>query len=219
MCKEPKIDAHDHDEYCIRKPYRINPVFVYRGEMYTSGASINRGSAKAYGWVADWMSGRKFDAALDIGCGDGSKIKKYIAPNVVVAIGVDTPRVIKAVNRACKDPNLFGVDVENYTKLDLFGGAFDLVTCIEVIEHLGNPDRLFDLIRDWSSDKTRIVLSTPERDHRRMSGPPENKKHVREWTMDEFSDYLSLNGLKILDSTRLDNLGGGKTLIVVCKLA
>jgi hypothetical protein len=83
----------------------------------------------------------------------------------------------------------------------------DVVICSDVIEHIVNPN---DLVEYLLSLKSKYyIISTPCREvlcnHPKFSyyyrkslyGPPINKCHVREWTMDEFKEYISTNFLII----------------------
>jgi 2-polyprenyl-3-methyl-5-hydroxy-6-metoxy-1,4-benzoquinol methylase len=73
----------------------------------------------------------------------------------------------------------------------------DLVICADVIEHVKNPDELIHFI--IKMDPEHIVISTPDRDllheklGRSQTGPPGNTHHIREWSFDEFENYISRN--------------------------
>ena len=119
---------------------------------------------------------------LDIGCGSGYKlvnlfcdfdtlgidlkptysylIKKY--PNKSWAIKTDTPPV----------------------------GKYGVVVCADVIEHVLDPDNFINYLS--KIDFCYLILSTPDRSFRVLSqdGPPTNTAHVREWTRDEFYEYM-----------------------------
>lgn len=123
-----------------------------------------------------------FKTILDIGTGSGYKLIKYF--DNYTTLGIDIPKTVlflkeKYPTKAWSDQF---VPVSGY----------DLVISSDVIEHLPNPDLLLDLI--IQCNPKLIILSTPERnllyntDH---NGPPFNKAHVREWTMQEFYDYIS----------------------------
>lgn len=73
--------------------------------------------------------------------------------------------------------------------------------CSDVIEHIVNPDILVDYLLSLKSKY--YIISTPCRhilchhpkfsNHYKTSwnGPPINVCHVREWTMEEFKQYIS----------------------------
>lgn len=75
----------------------------------------------------------------------------------------------------------------------------DLIIAADVIEHLPDPDVLLDFIK--RHNPRFAVISTPARDmipyERDGRGPPRNPCHVREWTRDEFWEYLTIRGFTI----------------------
>ena len=76
-----------------------------------------------------------------------------------------------------------------------------MVICSDVIEHIVNPDDVVDYLLSLNSKY--YIISTPCREilcthpkfsnyfSRSWNGPPINPCHVREWTMTEFTRYLS----------------------------
>jgi len=82
---------------------------------------------------------------------------------------------------------------------------FDIVTCIEMIEHINNYQGLIDFIKrlckknkdgTWQEPPTGTVvfISTPNRNSPKISKErPFNKFHVREWHIQEFYDVLIKN--------------------------
>lgn len=117
----------------------------------------------------------------DIGTGSGYKlISNFSEFNT---LGID---VTKTVNWLMKQyPDRQWSDkfepIENY----------ELIIASDVIEHLPDPDILLDLLE--KSKPKFIILSTPERNllGKKLNGPPKNLSHCREWTMDEFKNYVS----------------------------
>ena len=118
---------------------------------------------------------------LDLGCGSGYKLLKYFPDHETV--GVELPKYASRLRRA--HPDRRWLDWVPYSPpTDRFG----LLICADVIEHVADPDELLDWIEDvpWSI----AVISTPARPDYH-TGPPRNRHHVREWSVAEFSRYLS----------------------------
>jgi len=79
---------------------------------------------------------------------------------------------------------------------------FDMVVAVEVIEHLGEYEKLLSFIKRLckrqkggyieGTDATKVFISTPNRNHPKIGDlHPKNKKHVREWTPGELYEILN----------------------------
>ncbi len=99
--------------------------------------------------------------ALDIGCNDGTTTA-LLAAKGYEAIGVDVDEEV--VERARQAHP--GIEFEVGTVEDVpADDRFDLVTCLEVIEHLtpGQQDGMLGFIRSRLTSSGTLVLSTPGR--------------------------------------------------------
>jgi len=69
--------------------------------------------------------------------------------------------------------------------------SFDIITCIDVIEHV--PDYLGLIQEMVRVSKGVVILSTPNRrpEYTRRNGKPRNPWHLREWTYEEFCAILN----------------------------
>ena len=94
-------------------------------------------------------------------------------------------------------------DVLHYNGINIpfFDREFDIVTCIDVLEHVPNYIGLIEeMIR--VSDRF-VVISTPNfrLEYTLSNGKPRNRWHLREWSFDEFASILTdskiskLNGM------------------------
>lgn len=75
---------------------------------------------------------------LDVGCGNGHGPGTFLRPRVGTYVGVDVSA------RAVDEARALGLDarlVDDAAELPFTDGAFDLVVCVEVLEHLLRPDR------------------------------------------------------------------------------
>lgn len=71
---------------------------------------------------------------------------------------------------------------------------FDVVACIEVIEHFKDISPLIQFIKNVSKKETAIFISTPNRNAwkgQERAKRPLNIHHVKEYTSSEFKDILS----------------------------
>jgi len=72
--------------------------------------------------------------------------------------------------------------------------TFDVVTCVDVIEHVEDYDRLInEMVR---VSKKGVFLSTPNRrpEYTNKDGSPKNYWHLREWSFDEFDKIVKKFG-------------------------
>jgi SAM-dependent methyltransferase len=104
---------------------------------------------------------------LDAGCGDGRYLATLPAQRPRRIVGVDiSERILEVARRAVEAA---GVEAEllqgNLEALPVEDEAFDLVLCVQVVEHLLNPERgLRELARVLAPGGTLIVST----DHARM---------------------------------------------------
>lgn len=122
----------------------------------------------------------------DVGCGSAYKLKKYFKDYHTT--GYDLEPTISFLKR--KYPS-------NIWKISDFNSIpenFDMVICADVIEHVLNPDELLLWIKKMNAK--HIIISTPDRNQlvnklgRSPVGPPGNSYHIREWTAEEFHNYI-----------------------------
>lgn len=102
---------------------------------------------------------------LDIGCFSGSFIGRFV-PHEVKATGVDILQTqIRYAERVFASSTKSFLYMQDFAdaKEKLKGEKFDIVTFIEVIEHL-NHDQIrsfFDLLESVTSPGSQVVISTP----------------------------------------------------------
>lgn len=185
--------------YFIRDGYHINKR-AKKTPYLCSEDDASYFQVDVYRFAKVLIVEKNIRSVLDIGCGFGNKLQKFIMPVCKDITGIDSQYCIDH----CKRTHQFGTwivdDIENsHVHLPR---VFDLILCADVIEHLLEPNNLLDYIRRCSDSRTLIVLSTPERDKvagGRTMGPPVNPAHVREWNASEFHNYVEWAGFEIID--------------------
>lgn len=142
---------------------------------------------------------------LDVGSGTGTKLMRFVAPTVKCAVGVDQQSGVQLARqhfpRGTWIVGDFGAD-ETWHKLAAINP--DLVILADVIEHLDDPaDTLSRIRRLLLRSQAHLIVSTPDRAYRQDEppmGPPNNPRHVREWTEAEFRQLLKSVGLRVVRS-------------------
>lgn len=127
---------------------------------------------------------------LDVGFGLGYGLNILaIKAKCVNGVDVDT----KALDHCKKtiegrNPKLNYLNIYDGYNLPFRNNSFDVVTCIDVIEHVENYNRLIkEMLR---VSRKGVFLSTPNRrpEHTNKDGTPKNYWHLREWSFEEFDD-------------------------------
>lgn len=170
-------------------PERFAPASV-RGEL-TDAEHLVR-----YSWASRLAPGRR---VLDAGCGlgYGSRLLRHAGASEV--IGVDIAESVVEAAGADVEPGL-RFEVGDVSGLDYEDGAFDLVVCLEVIEHVHDQRRVIgELVRVLAPDGI-LVVSSPNR----AVYVPGNPHHVHEYLPDELHAALA-ESLEFVDLWRQHN--------------
>ena len=153
---------------------------------------------EVYLYANNLMKRFKFKSVVDIGCGSGYKLIHYLGE--YQTLGVETEPCFSYLKELypSRDWRLSGQSETSFPSTQL---CADLVLCVDVIEHIRDPEDLIGYL--LLLDFKYCIISTPDRhvlaNHPRFKqryaqarlGPPINKTHVREWGYDEFVCFLS----------------------------
>lgn len=172
------------DNYCIKPEYisRVDVKYdthveesakVWQPYVYELGVALARE--------------RGCSTILDVGCGAARKLASYMDEFSV--IGVDYGDNIEYCREEYSNATWIAQDLE--TDLSLTIPEDTVIICSDVIEHLLDPDPLMHSLTRLLSQGSVLVLSTPNR--KPASNRTAQPEHVREWTLDELKDYVSLS--------------------------
>jgi len=135
-----------------------------------------------YRWAAALAQGRR---VLDAGCGTGYGAELLAREGAAGVVGVDVDReVIEAAQRDGSGAVTFAV--ADLRELPAELGAFDVVVCFEVLEHIDEPEPALDRLAAALAPDGLLVVSSPNRD----VYPPGNPFHVHEFTPGELAEAL-----------------------------
>jgi len=151
-----------------------------------------------YMWAASMVRRGRLASVLDVGCGPGTKLGRWISPLCSDITCLDQQTALEVVKQ--RVPRAATVECDLEWPPETLGRTFDLIICADVLEHLLDPDPVMELIRASSHASTRILLSTPERrrERGRACMRSDNPEHVREWADDEFAMYVESRGLALI---------------------
>lgn len=171
--------------YYIKQDYTHRDSITYFDDTKNTDEWQN----EVYAHALDIYKKNKLTSVVDIGTGSGFKLIKYF--NDAETLGIDVPETLDWLKKTYPSKKWS-------SKFESVLG-YDLLISSDVIEHIENPDNLLDLIEQF--DPKYIVLSTPDRGllpEQSQCGPPINPTHVREWSFEEFEEYIG-NTFDILE--------------------
>jgi 2-polyprenyl-3-methyl-5-hydroxy-6-metoxy-1,4-benzoquinol methylase len=184
------------------KNYKIQKGYISRLEPghHDDSNWKDESQYEAYEYCAEFMKENNLQSVVDVGCGSGFKLIKYLSE--FKTIGTETEPCYSLLKTKYPDNEwyLAGEPEKSFFENPNIKNA-DVVLCCDVIEHIVDPDVLLDHL--LSLNATYYIISTPCREilcnsdrysatyKSTWNGPPLNGCHVREWTMNEFVQYLS----------------------------
>ena len=122
------------------------------------------------------------NSVLDLGCGDG-RLSSLLSPSKHY-VGVDYSGVrIKQARKDYPERRFYHDDLHGFVDSNNLN-FFDLIVCVEVLEHLEDPRLLLDKLKQKKDKNAPIVATIP------INLP--YVAHLQTWkTEDEIIDHLS----------------------------
>lgn len=168
--------------------------------------AIDRAARPVYFWILArvnptwWILDRRAESILDVGCGQGLPMELIRVRKKVYAVGLDgfEPYIDACREKGIHDEYVLG-DVR---KLPFDDRSFDVVLCLQVIEHLPKEDG-YAVIKELERiAKRQVIVSMPvgEMEHPAVDDNP-LQIHRSAWTPAEFQRMgyrTRKQGLKIL---------------------
>lgn len=132
------------------------------------------------------------DSVLDVGMGIGYGMNLLsIQAGEVRAVDVDKKAVEYCTKNVLgKNPKVKELKHYDGYQLPYKDNYFDVVTCVDVVEHVEDYDRFIDeLVR---VAKRAVVFATPNRrpEYTNPDGTPMNYWHLREWSFEELDKIV-----------------------------
>lgn len=129
---------------------------------------------------------------LDVGFGLGYGLNLLsIKAREVNGVDVDIKVLDYCTNTIVgKNPRLNILKIFDGYDLPFPDDTFDVVTCVDVIEHVEDYNRLIkEMLR---VSKKGVFISTPNRrpEYTNKDGSPKNYWHLREWSFEEFDQIV-----------------------------
>lgn len=149
-----------------------------------------------YAKVEETVAPLKPETVLDAGCGEGETLDRLASVLPARPVGIDlNPESVEFAGQRLPDASL---SVANLLELPFADDQFDLVLCLEVLEHLPDPAAgLAELARVSGRD---IVVSVPHEPWFRLGSLARGKylktwgnhpEHVNHWNPRSLRDFLA----------------------------
>ncbi len=107
----------------------------------------------------------RYAQVLELGCGDGSMSRLLRERCEAHIIGIDhNPDIVWQAQRYCD--YVFTEDLDDPHSLDaLEGEKFDVITLVDVLEHLQHPEALLQRLKPLLLDEGQLLISIPNIAH------------------------------------------------------
>ncbi len=181
---------------------------AYSGERYDpekANALAHADHHTRYHFVRRSFSGGRL---LDVGCGLGIGAQ-FLSGAFTETHGIDASEASVALAQ-----RLRGTERLTFSSVDEFvsrgGGQFDVVTCLEVIEHTAAQRELVELLRASSTPGGVVIVSTPNREWTQRKGL-HNPFHVKELLAEEFFGLLDSSFPHVQRWSQVQTQGGAVT--------
>jgi 2-polyprenyl-3-methyl-5-hydroxy-6-metoxy-1,4-benzoquinol methylase len=147
-------------------------------------------------WVWNLVSATGAESVLDVGCGEGFTIERLLAVDgrlPMQGLDYDWPALLRAKE---SHPDVF-FQMGDIRRLPYGRDSFDLVLCLEVLEHLKEPSAALDELKRVSG--RHCLISVPNEPWFMVSNLLRGKnvrawgndpEHVQHWTAGRFVAML-----------------------------
>lgn len=157
-----------------------------------------------YRYAVRLIRERGIRSLVDVGCGVAPKLAWVHGKCSGVEIaGIDQESAIAYCRKTYRFGKWYVDDFESPSP-ELAAVRGQLAIASDVVEHLVDPDRLLDYLRQRVTDDGLLLISTPDRDALHGAGKLTcpNPNHIREWGFGEFRTYLEDRGFRVLKHFR-----------------
>lgn len=172
-------------------------------EKHTTKNPIQRFLINRYFSKLKKLFPKNINNVLDVGCGEGFLLR-YLPP-IQSYVGIDTNEssLYIAENSKSQIANLKKIQNIKFQKEDVYhlsfeNGSFDLVTCLEVLEHLETPEKALSEIKRIT--KKWVILSVPHEPWFQLSNFLRGKyfstlgnhpEHINKWNPSHFRQLIA----------------------------
>ena len=139
----------------------------------------------------------KFRSLCDVGCGPGFLLSAFKGKKL---FGIENDK--DAIKKAKNFGTIYNFDLN---KKNILKNKFDIVVCYHVIEHVKNPQRLINFLKNILKKNGKLIIGTPDFDSAmaRKFGDRyrmlHDKTHISLFSFDSLLRFLRKNNLKVIN--------------------
>ncbi|CCO22588.1 class I SAM-dependent methyltransferase [Maridesulfovibrio hydrothermalis] len=200
------------DNYFIGDQYACQTKCITEGFWTPERivAEVDNGSRPVLDWALTQLNLQEELSVLDIGCGPSQKMAQRLGKYDNISItGLDSAEAVALSRHFNPSGTYHECDLDSDVSIAQVSAQmskFDVVFCFDVIEHVLYPEKMLKLIKEHSHEKTKIYITTLERDLSQHSGDLTSgsvkSEHVREWNVYEFSKFIEYMGF-VIDKVKI----------------
>lgn len=199
------VNVLGYDVVRIKRDTAVSPESVDPSDYTTTEGPIEVPCQKESYFYTLNNYIKEGDKVLDVGMGIGYGMNLLsIKAREVRAVDVDKKAVEYCTNNVLgKNPKVKELKHYDGYHLPYKDNYFDVVTCVDVVEHVEDYDTFIDELLRVA--KRAVVFATPNRrpEYTNEDGTPMNRWHLREWSYQEFNKIVRKHTKKV-DWTFLD---------------
>jgi len=173
----------------------------YFSDVYAGGYEQHVPPKRIHYYLGKVMEAKESGALLDVGCAYGLFLSEARRHFNVIGCDVSEHAVGEAARR------LEGVEVINSDVFGIQGSErFDVVTCFDVLEHLGDPKAAMARIRDLLRPDGILALTVPVYDTPAgwlVRLLDRDTTHIQKKSRRFWRDMLRLGGFRLVTDTGL----------------
>lgn len=165
--------------------YNICRGYLHRKKVipFSDEGNADEYQKEVYAFARSFYDEKEMNGVLDVGCGSAFKLLANFqnAPKAGAELNTDW------LKQQYPNETWFAFSDPTWKKFPA-----QLIICADVIEHVSNPDAFIAELLGHKHAQY-FVFSTPDRNLDTSPwkfGPPSNESHYREWTFEEFYNYI-----------------------------
>ena len=194
----------------------LNPAYSEKGfQVLFKEAGMSYGSAEKrpneqIAWLNDRNLLEQNSIILDIGCYEGAFLNKLGGNIKAYGVDIDKHAIDRGNLRAGDNVKLFHGRLEDFKCEEIP----NTIVMFHVLEHLANPVKLLNNLKENSNEKTNLVVEVPVLEHANSDDIMSffSVQHMTHFSKKSLKKCLELGGWEISESCQSEDYNGYRIL-------